>query len=295
MADQAEALRQLARQRRGRRTRVIAVTSGKGGVGKTNLTVNLGIALARQGIATGVLDADLGLANVDVLLGIVPAFHLGHVIGGERELAEILLQGPGGLWVVPGGSGVYELANLSEARLDRLVAALAQLESRLDLLLIDTGAGISRQVLSFLLAAPELIVVASPEPTSLTDAYGVIKVVAARNPESRIRVAVNLARDLAEGEEAARRLAAVARRYLGVELEHLGTVVDDAAVRAAVCRQEPVVLSFPASRAARQIVEMAHQLTGGRPAGNGEAGLPGLFLRAVAFLQARLKGALTHD
>src|SRR5581483_2907151 len=183
MIDQASELRRLMQPARttGRdvssptRTRVLAVASGKGGVGKTNLTVNIGIALARDGKRVVVLDGDLGLANVDVLLGLTPKWTLQHVVAGECELVDALCRAPGGIWVIPGGSGVDQLANLSVEGRRRLVDSLASLDGQADVLLVDLAAGVSEDVSTLLAAAPEVLVVTTPEPTAITDAYALVK------------------------------------------------------------------------------------------------------------------------
>ena len=161
--DQAESLRQMASQSRTEKARAIAVTSGKGGVGKTNFTVNLAVVLSQLGLEVGILDGDLGLANVDIVLGITPEFNLSHVLYGKKRLDEIVLTGPSGVYVFAGGSGVYELANFSQWRLQRFIQHVGLLDSELDMILIDTGAGISRNVMGFATACDEVIVVTTPE------------------------------------------------------------------------------------------------------------------------------------
>jgi len=276
VTDQAQVLREMAQANRAaaRRARVIAVTSGKGGVGKTNLAVNLGVAMASQGQRVGLLDADLGLANVDLILGIDPPHTLSEVVYGERELADVIVTGPGGLKVLAGGSGVYELANVSHWRLERFLRALETLDSLLDVLILDTGAGISRQVMAFNLASQEVVVVTTPEPTALADAYSVIKLVASRSAHVRVWVAVNMAPSVHEGEAVYQRLAAVCRRFLPVVPEYLGSLPRDEAVVRAVQRQEPFVLAFPGAPASRAVLALAAKLLGRpQPAGGGVATL----------------------
>ncbi len=264
MMDQAQMLREMAEANRSarRQARVIAVTSGKGGVGKTNLAVNLGVALVQQGQRVALLDADLGLANVDLVLGIDPPYTLSQVVFGERSLADVMVQGPAGLQVVAGGSGVYELANLSQWRLERFLRTLETLDATLDVLLMDTGAGISRHVMSFALASREIVVVTTPEPTALADAYSVIKIVAARCADARIWIVVNMASSAREGEAVYQRLAAVSQRFLKVQPEFLGTLPRDDAVVRAVQRQEPFILAFPHAPAARAVAALASRLLG---------------------------------
>lgn len=255
------------------RMRVVTVASGKGGVGKTNLVVNLGIALARRGLKVGVLDADLGLANVDIVLGVVPPYNLVHVLRGERTIGEIMVPGPEGIRVFAGGSGVYELANVAQWHLDRFIGGLRELDGTMDFCLVDTGAGIGRQVISFVTAAQESVVVTTPEPTAVTDAYGLVKTVALHNHGAVVRVVVNMAESQAEGEMVFERLQTVARRFLGVELQYLGCVERDAAVCRAVREQRPFLVGAPHSRAAKGVQRLAERLsqqTVERPLGLGE-------------------------
>ncbi|HEY8416783.1 MAG TPA: MinD/ParA family protein [Limnochordales bacterium] len=285
MTDQAQVLREMAQASRAaaRRARVIAVTSGKGGVGKTNLAVNLGVAMARQGQRVGLLDADLGLANVDLVLGIDPPHTLTEVVYGERTLADVIVPGPGGLKVLAGGSGVYELANLSQWRLERFLRALETLDALLDVLLLDTGAGIGRQVMAFNLASQEIVVVTTPEPTALADAYSVIKLVASRAAHARLWVAVNMAPSPQEGEAVFQRLATVCRRFLPVVPEYLGSLPRDEAVVRAVQRQEPFVLAYPGAPASRAVLALAAKLLGRPQPGTG--GVATMLQRMVRFMR----------
>lgn len=289
MSDQAETLRRLALdQSPSRKARVIAVTSGKGGVGKTNLAVNLAISISRLGLRTGVLDGDLGLANVDIVLGIAPEFNLGHVLYGEKRLDQILVKGPEGVAVFAGGAGVYELANLSEWLLQRFIRDIGALDTQLDLLFLDTGAGISRNVMSFVLACDELLVVTTPELTAITDAYGVIKLAMTSNPKARVRVIVNMARDERQAQHVLRSLTTVVRQFLGVEvdIELLGHVPIDPSVGKAVGEQVPLVISYPNSKAARNVAVIARRLvTQGDP--TTRDGIGGLFQRVADVLRRK--------
>lgn len=297
MQDQAEKLREMVRRLRvdvpategsGVRRRVcrrVAVTSGKGGVGKTNLSVNLAIALSRKGLRVLLVDADLGLANVDVMLGIIPQYTLAHVVQGQRRLEEVILEGPEGVRLVASGSGgVQELAEMGESQRARFLQSLEGLEADVDVLLIDTGAGIHRNVLSFALAADEVLLVTTPEPTALMDAYGMIKVLHRERPDVHIRLTVNQAGSAAEADEAARKLVVLARRFLGFEIEVLAHLPRDTGVWQAVKRQRPVLLSAPASPFASAVQRLADSLTAG--SGAGEAGAVGQFFRRVAQLFA---------
>ncbi len=242
--------------------RTIAVASGKGGVGKTNVVVNLAVALGQRGQRVLVLDADLGLANVDTLLGLHPRATLRHVLRGERELAEILIEGPAGIRVAPAASGFEELTRMTEGQAERLLAQLARLESELDVLLIDTGAGISANVLLFAVAAQETLVVVTPEPTSLTDAYALIKVLATRYAERSFGVLVNMARSEAEARRTFAHLARVAERFLHLALEYRGFVPHDAEVAAAVRRQRAIVEFAPGGPVARAFGALAGDVLG---------------------------------
>jgi flagellar biosynthesis protein FlhG len=262
MADQAERLREIVRGSKNpaSQTRVIAVTSGKGGVGKTNFSVNLGIALARLGARPLLVDADLGLANVDVIMGIIPPYNLGHVILGEKKISDVMINGPAGLRVIASGSGVYRLANLSEKSLEQCLQDLNEIEKYTDIMIIDTGAGLSKNVLKFVLAAGEVIVVTTPEPTSITDAYGVIKVVASSDQNTSIWVVVNMVRNEEEGAQVVDRLATVSKRFLGVELSALGYIPYDSIVTKAVKEQQPFIISHPRSMAGQSITLIARNL-----------------------------------
>ncbi len=263
MADQAERLREIIKTNKINQTRVIAVTSGKGGVGKTNFAVNLGIALARTGSRVTLIDADLGLANVDVILGMIPQYNLGHVILGEKQIADVIINGPDGLKVVTSGSGLYKLANLSDKNLERCLEYLNEIEKSTDIMLIDTGAGLSRNVFKFVMAAGEVIIVTTPEPTAITDAYGVIKVIAGADKKTPIWVVVNMIRSENEGNQCMDRLNTVSQRFLGVELAKIGYIPLDPIVSKAVKEQQPFIIGHPKSLAAQSINQIAGNLLNG--------------------------------
>lgn len=262
MADQAERLREIIRgnTKPVKLSRVIAVTSGKGGVGKTNFSVNLGIALSKLGNRVLLVDADLGLANVDVILGMAPKHHLGHVISGQKTIREVINEGPSGLKVIASGSGDYRLANLSERSLENCLQRLNEIEDEIDIMLIDTGAGISRNVLKFVLAAGEVVVVTTPEPTAITDAYGLIKVVASAVPDTPIWVVVNMIRDETEGKQVIERLTTVSKRFLGVNLANIGFINWDPSVSKSVKQQQPFIIGHPRSPATRDVGLIAQNI-----------------------------------
>ncbi len=239
------------------------MASGKGGVGKTNVVVNLGLALARRGLRVALLDADLGTANVDIVLGLHPRYHLHHVVTGQKSLAEIIVNGPFGLQVIPGASGLPDLADLPEVQRDLLLRALLVLEGNIDLLLIDTCAGVGRNVVQFILAASELLLVTNPEPTALTDAYALLKVLANYQWPVLTKLVVNNARNGPEGDITGRKLAAVTEQFLGRRVDMIGTVPHDQSVVEAVKRQSPLLQSYPRSPAAVAINRLGERLWAG--------------------------------
>lgn len=251
---QAEGLVQLARRNP---LRVIAVTSGKGGVGKTNVAVNLGVSLAKNGKNTLLLDADLGLANVDVLLGLTPAANLEHVIDGRAELADILLEGPAGLKVLPAASGVQRLADLDGMTLAGLIRSFDTLPQVPDALIIDTAAGIAEDVVRFCQAAHHVLVVVCDEPASVTDAYALIKVLSRDHGIRRFQVLANQVADVAEGRVLFDKLERVAERFLDADLFFAGHIPNDAMLRRAVREQRAVAESFPAAPASRAFKKLA--------------------------------------
>ena len=269
MMDQASRLRELVsrnaaknvtRSMETNNTRILAVASGKGGVGKSNLVVNLAVALAQQGKKVVVFDADLGMANIDILMGIVPRCNLYDVLYGKKELKEVVVKGPEGIEVIPGGSGIQELANLSPERQEKLLNALQQLAAGADYLLIDTGAGISRVVVAFLGAAQEVIIVATPEPTSLTDAYGLIKILAKYGDHANIKTVINRVTNRRDGENTGEKLRMTALRFLNLELETLGYIREDKYLVKAVKEQEPLLLKYPYAGASEDIQILAGRL-----------------------------------
>jgi flagellar biosynthesis protein FlhG len=252
--DQAAGLRRMVNPEP---VRVIAVTGGKGGVGKTNISVNLGVAMAEMGRRVMLLDADLGLANIDVMLGLHPEFDLSHVMRGERRLEEILVTGPHGMKVVPGASGVQKMAELSTAQHVGLINAFSELANDVDVLLIDTAAGISDQVVSFSRAAQEVVVVVCDEPASITDAYAIIKLLNREHGVSRFRVLANMVRTVQEGRDLYNKMCRVTDRYLDAMLSYMGSIPYDEQLRKAVKAQRPVVDSFPRSKAAQAFKNLA--------------------------------------
>jgi flagellar biosynthesis protein FlhG len=246
--------------------RVICITSGKGGVGKTNVVTNLAYAMACRGKRVLVLDADLNLANVDILLGLTPRFNLHHVLIGEKSLAEILVAGPGGMQILPASSGILELANLTEGQKLYFMEEMATLGLQMDVLLIDTGAGINDNVVYFNLAARERVVLLTPEPTSLTDAYALIKVLSSRHDIKRFRILVNHCRDEKEGLAVFRKLSIVADRFLSsLSLDFLGHIPYDEKLPRAVRAQRLVGELHPNAPSSRVFGKLAAQILAEAP------------------------------
>ncbi len=256
MGDQAAGLRRAAMVRP---VRVIAVTSGKGGVGKTNVSVNLGAALANEGKSVLIMDADMGLANVDVLLGLRPSYNLSHVISGERTLEEIILPAARRLSIIPASSGLKSMAELSPAQHAGIIRAFSELSQSLDVLLIDTAAGISESVISFSRAAQEVIIVLCDEPASITDAYALIKLLNRDYGVHRFRILANMVQDVQEGRELYSKVLKVVDRYLDATLDFMGSIPYDDYLKKAVQKQRVVVDAYPRSKSAMAFKKLAHK------------------------------------
>lgn len=240
---------------------VIAITSGKGGVGKTNVSTNLGVSLAQGGSRVLLMDADLGLANVDVLLGLQPASNLSHVIRGERALEEILVEGPAGLQIIPAASGIQSMAELTSIQHAGLISAFSELSFSPDVLLVDTAAGISDSIVTFSKAANEVLVVVCDEPASITDAYALIKLLNREYGIYRFRILANMVRSTQEGIELYRKLVRVSERFLDVTLDYTGSIPHDEYLRKAVQKQRAVVDAYPRSRSAMAFAKLAQKVT----------------------------------
>jgi flagellar biosynthesis protein FlhG len=252
--DQAAGLRNLSRTKP---VQVIAVTAGKGGVGKSNVSVNLAVALAQLDKKVMLLDADLGLANLDIMLGLHAKYNLSHVVQGICDLSDIILQGPNGIRVIPAASGTEFMTHLSHAEHAGIIDAFNELTEDLDYLIIDTAAGISDTVLSFTRSSQELIVVVCDEPTSLTDAYALIKVMSKRYEWTNFHVLANMVRNLKDGKDLFNKLFRVSEQFLDVQLNYLGAVPFDEHVHKAVKKQKPVLVAYPDSNASFSFKELA--------------------------------------
>ncbi|NLH47578.1 MAG: MinD/ParA family protein [Myxococcales bacterium] len=270
--DQAELLRKKAQEHRekavdervpaveGRPVRVISITSGKGGVGKTNVAANLGIALSRLQRKVLIFDTDLGLANIDVVLGLKPQYTIQHVLTGEKRIQDVIVEGPGGLLILPASSGVDEVPELTESERLDLVAQFENWEIDLDVMILDTGAGIGPNVMYFNVVAQQIVVVVTPEPTSMTDAYALMKVLSTRYQEKRFHLLVNMVRDEKQGLDVYRHLAKVANRFLDISIDFLGWVPHDPNLTKAVQKQTPILDAFPNSPAAKTFAKLAQNM-----------------------------------
>lgn len=247
--------------RRSGDVRVLSVTSGKGGVGKTNIAANLAYLLAKQRKKMLVLDADAGLANIDVILGINPLYNLSHVLTGEKTIAETLVEGPGGIRILPSASGLPEMTDLTRGQKLTLIDELNTLNAEVDCMLIDTGAGISSNVMYFNMAAKEIIVVATPEPTSLTDAYALIKVLYQRHAKRRFRLIANMVKNATEGKEIYSRLARATDHFLNLTVEYLGHIVLDEKVNGAVRQQKAFAELYPQCPSALCLSKIAEKIS----------------------------------
>jgi len=262
MYDQAENLRRMMDLARPstRVARVLAITSGKGGVGKTNLAVNMAIELARQDRRVVILDVDLGLANIDVVMNLNARYNLGHVIRGEKSIRDVMVQASSAVSVVPGASGLVELADLTDGQRANLIESFDMLSSSADMLVFDLAAGGSRNVLGFACAADDVLVISTPEPTSITDAYATIKLLSNEGFAGKIYLVVNMAANPVQANRVAARIVKVALQFLGARVYYIGFLTKDAAVARAVQRRRPFVLDAPRSAVAKQVRKLAKKL-----------------------------------
>lgn len=250
----------LAAQQRPPGTRVIAITSGKGGVGKTTAAINLAIALSQQGQRVFLLDADLGTANVDVLLNLRPKYNLSHVINRKKRLLDIIIEGPEKLHIIPGASGLNDLANLKEEDLNWLIYNLASLEQYADIIIIDTGSGVNKNVVNFALAANDTIVISTPEPHALTDAYAMIKILDEQQHQTFPYLILNRINTLREYSRISRKLSAVINQYLNLKIINLGYILEDHVISKANNKLQPFLLAYPQAPASQCINIIANNL-----------------------------------
>jgi len=294
--DQAQNLRNIIKAGSTKEvlSRVITVTSGKGGVGKSNLAINLAISLSRLGKKVVVLDADFGLANIEVMLGIRPQYNLSDLMFRGKSLSEIITEGPENVGFISGGSGIREMTNLTKEQLINLSSRLSELDRQTDVVIIDTGAGISGNVMEFVVLSGEVLLIATPEPTSITDAYALLKTLNYQPEFTRehchIKLIANKVSNEKDGKELFEKLSVVADKFLNISLEYMGAVPSDNNMNKAVMKQQPLSVAYPNSQAARAIDDMARIIA----APEGEAviksvrrGLVGIFSET---LKRTLKG-----
>lgn len=265
--DQAEQLRNIIKTKQLRKkssARVLTITSGKGGVGKSNVSINLGIQLRKMGKRVLILDADFGLANIEVLFGAIPKYTLNDVINGKKNLEDTITQGPMDIQFISGGTGVEGMANLNKIQLTNLLRNVPRLDELADVIIIDTGAGISDSVLEFVAAGSEVLLVSTPEPTSLTDAYSLLKSLhhyqRFSKQDTKIRIIANRVSSLAEGKNLHTKLNIVSEKFLGLSLDYLGCVPTDEQLVKAVMAQSPVTISYPKARSSKAFEKLAVDL-----------------------------------
>lgn len=281
MLDQAERLRQLAHVEKNGNSknangpRIITVTSGKGGVGKSNLVVNLSIALQKMGKKVMIFDADVGMGNDDVLMGFLPKYNIYDILEREKEIEDVIITGPYGVKLLPGGTGLNKIEDFTEEERDRFLNKLSEMND-LDYVIMDTGAGINRMVLGFIASCDELILVITPEPTSLTDAYSLLKAVNHFKIKSSAKIVVNHSYSNNEGKSTFNKFNRAAFNFLKINLEYLGHVSEDRNLVQAVRKQEPFIIGYPNCDASRDIVDIANNLIGSKDNHRG-TGIQGLF------------------
>jgi flagellar biosynthesis protein FlhG len=250
----------LSSSRPAKPIRIVAVASGKGGVGKTNLSVNLAISLNKLGGKVLLMDADMSLANVDIMLGLQIKYNLSHVLDGQKTLSEVIVEGPGGILIIPAASGVKRMAQLSAEDNEYILQAFSELDSDLDVLIVDTAAGIADSVMAYCQAAQEVVVVVCDEPASITDAYALIKVLSKDYGVKHFRLVANMSRSPAHSQRLYDKFSKVCQQFLQVDVDYFGTVPFDQALRDAVQKQVPVTISAPNSPSASAFREMAKKL-----------------------------------
>lgn len=267
--DQAANLRKIADKnprvvampdREGKKqTRTIVITSGKGGVGKTSLSVNLALQLARSGKKVLVFDADLGLANINVILGIIPKYNLYHVMKGQKKLKDIIIDTNEGVHIIAGASGYHQLANLDDEGRQKMIDEFDELEGY-DIMIIDTGAGASNAVISFVVPSDDVLVVTTPEPTAITDAYGIIKSIVSQTNEKQVKLLVNRVRSVIEARRVAERVINISGQFLNVKVENYGFIYEDELVGKSIRAQKPFSIAYPKSKAAACVSVLSSKL-----------------------------------
>ena len=258
MADQADNLRELVKRKK--EIRVVSVASGKGGVGKSIISVNLAIALSRLGVRVLVVDADFGLANIDIMLGVTSKYNISHFLRGEKELHEIIQLGHEGVRFISGGSGINELLNMDEDQLAGLLNSLVQLDAPIDFIIIDNGAGINDNILQMILASSETIVITTPEPTAILDAYALVKTILKRDNSYPMHLLVNKCDNKREAQRVQEGFIEVIGRHLGKSIDPLGIIMYDHEVPSSIKRQIPITVGAPECATSQSINQISRSL-----------------------------------
>jgi flagellar biosynthesis protein FlhG len=282
MSDQAQKLRELAAAAR-TQPRIITVTSGKGGVGKSNVVINLATALSRMGKRILIIDADLGLANIDILLGLKNRFNLQDVMEGRMKLKDIVVRGPAEIKVIPGSSGIPRIANMSSRKRREFIESFEELEDEADIILLDTSAGMTKNVINFALLADDIILVTTVEPSAITDAYAMIKVIHAEKPQANVGLIMNMAKSERHALEVAQKIAEVSRQFINFNISILGVLPDDPHVSRAVMQRRPWAELYPKTGAAKSIREVAGKVLNGE--NDSATGGNGLLQRISAYFK----------
>lgn len=277
MLDQAARLRRLAKNGESTETRIITITSGKGGVGKSNFVVNLGISLQKMGKNVLILDTDVGMGNDDVLMGFLPKYNIYDIILNNKTVEEVLIEGPYGVKLLPAGTGLNKIQDIDDAKRQNFLDKLDDL-NMFDFILMDTGAGINKNVLAFVECSQEVIIVTTPEPTSLTDAYSLMKAINHFKIKDTAKIIVNKVLNYEEGRKTFNKFNNAAKKFLKIQLDHLGNISEDRKLIEAVRSQRPVVIGAPNSKSALDIEEIALKLCGyGYRIRTKSSGLQGIF------------------
>ncbi|MEA2101022.1 MAG: MinD/ParA family protein [Thermodesulfobacteriota bacterium] len=290
MKDQAHTLRKILDHGKNiSGPRVVSVTSGKGGVGKTSMVVNMAVLLASMGKKVLILDADLGLANIDVMLGLTPKYNIRHVLNGERMIEEILLKGPHDIDIIPASSGIQELVDLSYDQQLSFMNALDYFDGNLDYMIVDTGAGISKNVMYFNAASQRIVVIATPEPTSMTDAYALIKVLRKGYGVKRFSLVINNVQSVPQGTEVAKKLILVCEKFLGdVTLDMLGSIPHDLYISECIRNQKTFVDTYPSGDTTKRLARIVKQMDRSHPSYN--AGSLQFFMKRIFFKEVKGQG-----
>ncbi|NBI27380.1 MinD/ParA family protein [Chengkuizengella marina] len=287
MNDQAQGLRNIIKMQSNTndsKTRVITITSGKGGVGKSNLTLNLALALQLKGYKVLIFDADVGMANIDVLMGVTPKYNLFHLLKREKNIQEIITKGVHNLQIIAGGSGIQELLNLSQADLEFFAYEASKLLGSVDYIIFDTGAGLTQQSLNLMMSSHETILVTTPEPTSITDAYAIIKMVHSMNQQIEFKMIINRVTTQKEGRLTSEKIRLVAKQFLDLELSTLGYIGEDINISKAVKRQIPFLSAYPNTKASRDIQQICSTYLS-EETSNSNTNVKGFFYKMIRLLK----------